>query len=121
MGMLSARISAALTRLSLAITLAVIFAGCGCDDVLCGVCGPAVLVSANDATTSNRIDDATCEVVDDGSSCDSIREPGAYRVRIAAPGFEPRELDVEVLATDGDGCCDCGVQTTNVGASLTPN
>ncbi|MBW2458852.1 MAG: hypothetical protein JRI68_30410 [Deltaproteobacteria bacterium] len=102
-----------------AITCALSLGGC-CEGVMCGPCGEPIYVDATDSQTGEPILEPVCELASDGRSCIMVSEPGSYAVEVSAPGYVGVLRNIEVLESDGDGCCDCGYEYVTVTVALDP-
>jgi hypothetical protein len=95
--------------------------GC-CWGVTCAECDFPIVLTATDAETSEFIDrsDLTCRDASNPTRrCNTLSEPGEYRIVISGEGYESAERTVVVGESDG-GCCDCGYDTAYVEVALEP-
>ena len=103
-----------------------------CGSVVCAPCAPPIVVHITYAVTGGPIEgltiegDATaCSVEAAGTRCQLVgapyTTPGLHHIELAAEGYEPLGVDVEVeKPTLPNLCCSCGYTPTRVEVALTP-
>jgi hypothetical protein len=97
-----------------------------CAAVDCAECGPSIEGTVRDATSAMAVSGATvtasgqaCDVQEDGSyGCSA--PVGTHTLTTEAAAYAPTTIMVTVSASDGEGCCDCGYETTTADIELSP-
>lgn len=102
-----------------------------CPGVVCGACAPPIVLRVKDALSLGPV--AALAINGDVSLCapgtaDTICQlhgapyttPGTHRIELSAAGYETRDVDVVVSASQPGLCCGCGYTPTNLDLALSP-
>ena len=109
----------------LLLTLAALLPGAGCSTcagVECGACSSAIFLHVNDeagdpiAGVTVTGADGGC---DDTIGCQIGSSAKTYQLHIAAPGYAPLDVTIDVPAVEETGCCSCGYDQVSKDVTLT--